>query len=404
VTEKLYYRDPSLLEFDASIREYTANGSVHEVVLDRTCFFPGGGGQPADMGNLGNAHVVEVKDRHDEIVHVVDAPPGAVGNRVRGIVDAARRYDFMAQHTGQHILSQALLTAGNLPTVSVHFGDETATIELEATSVEDTVLRAAEELANSIVGENRQVRIHEVDPKEAGRFPLRRTPPEVGRLRIVEVDSYDWAACSGLHVAATGRIGLIKIVAQEKIRGRTRLHVLIGGRAMEDYRRKVSTVQTLMRLLTCAETDIPARVEELARNARESERELGKVKVERAATDADAAVQQARNVGNVLLTARVFDGQGPAYLKAFAERIVAVPGRAVIAIDRSPQAFQWIVAHSIGDGIQLPGIISPLLGSLNARGGGRGAWMQGAGHSAGNAEAFGTAVEGALARAFGGPQ
>jgi alanyl-tRNA synthetase len=406
VTEKLYYHDPSLLEFDASIIMEAANGALHEVVLDRTCFFPGGGGQPADRGSLGNARVVEVKEHDAEIVHVLDSPPADIAQEagrqtVRGVVDAARRMDFMAQHTGQHVLSQALLNVGGLATVSVHFGEETTTIELETPTVAEDVLRKAEHLANSIIKENRPVRIHEVEPSEASRFPLRRTPPEVGRLRIVEVDGFDWAACSGLHVAATGQITLIKIVAQEKIRGRARILVLIGARAMDDYGRKIALVQTLSRVLTCGEADIPARVEELALTARESERELGRMRLERAVADADAVAAQAKKVGEALLIRQAFDGVGPVYLKAFAERVVAVSGRALIAVDRSPDAFQWIIAHSLGAHIELPPIVRPLLGLSNSKGGGRGAWMQGAGRPADSAAAFVDAVEEALSRALG---
>jgi alanyl-tRNA synthetase len=399
VTEKLFYHDPSLLEFDASIIEHRVNGTLHEVVLDRTAFFPGGGGQPADRGTLGGARVIDVKEQDGAIVHVMDSPaqgstPGATGARLHGVVDEVRRRDFMVQHTGQHVLSQALLTAGGLPTVSVHFGDETTTIELETPAAAETVLRQAEALANSIIRENRPIRTHDVDPAEASRFPLRRTPPEVGRLRIVEVDSYDWAACSGLHVAATGEIVLIKIVAQERIRGRARIHALIGARAMDDYGKKISLVQNLTRLLTCGEADISARVEELARSARENEKELKRLRTERAAIDADAA-------GPSSLVLRVLDGAGPDYLKAFAERIVASPGRAVVVLDRLADSFQWIVAHSLGPEVALHRIVAPLLSKAGARGGGRGAWMQGAGRPAEAAAGFADEVAAALSVTLG---
>ncbi|HUI69086.1 MAG TPA: alanyl-tRNA editing protein [Spirochaetia bacterium] len=398
MTEKLYYQDPSLLEFDASIQEHRADGTLHEVVLDRTCFFPGGGGQPADRGLLGEARVVDVKERDNEIVHVVDAALGSAGTLVHGAVDAARRQDFMAQHTGQHVLSEALLKVAGLATVSVHFGDETTTIELETPGVSDKIISGAEELANSVIRENRQIRIHDIDPKDVGRFPLRRAPPEVGRLRIVEVDSYDWAACSGLHVASSAQIGLIKIVSQEKIRGRARIHTLIGRRAIEDYGRKVSLVQSLTRLLTCGEADIPTRVEELVRSARENEKELGRLRLVSAVADADASIQHAKVLGDVLLIRKDLEGAGPAYLKAFTERVVASPGRVVVTVDRTGDGFQWIVAHSIGARVELPVVIKPIIASTGVRGGGRGAWMQGAGASADGAPQFAGAVEEALAR------
>jgi len=392
VTEKLFYHDPTHLEFDASITDYAEKGALLEVALDRTAFFPGGGGQPADRGILGGARVVDMKERDEDIVHVVEREKGlGPGARVHGSVDGARRRDFMIQHTGQHVLSQALLAAGGLPTVSVHFGDETTTIELDAPSVPEAVLREAEERANSIVRENRPIHVHEVDPSEASRFPLRRTPPEVGRLRIVEVGAFDWAACSGLHVGATGEIILIKIVDQEKIRGRTRIHALIGSRAMDDYGRKVALVQNLTRLLTCGESDVASRVEELLRGARENEREMKRLRAERAVSDADSAAQSR-------LVRKVLDGAGPDYLKAFAERVVASPGRAVILVDRSPDGFQWIVAHSLGDAARLPHLVTPLLAKAGARGGGRDAWMQGAGRPAEAAVGFADAVVDALSR------
>lgn len=396
MTEKLFYHDPTLLEFDASITDYAENGALLEVALDRTAFFPGGGGQPSDRGTLGGARVVDMKERDDDIVHVVESQKGlGPGVRVHGSVDGLRRRDFMIQHTGQHVLSQALLATGGLPTVSVHFGDETTTVELDAPSVPEAVLHEAEERANSIVRENRPIRVHEVDSSEVSRFPLRRTPPEVGRLRIVEVGSFDWAACSGLHVGATGEIILIKIVGQERIRGRTRIHALIGPRAMDDYGRKITLARNLTRLLTCGESDIASRVEELLRTIRENERELKRLRAERAVLDADSTAQSR-------LVSRVFDGAGVDYLKAFAERVVASPGRAVVVVDRSADGFQWIIAHSLGDAVTLPQLVTPFFSKAGARGGGRGAWMQGGGHPAAAAAGFAEAVAQAVSRTLEG--
>ena len=228
VTEKLYYADPDALEFEAAIVRAAALADGRcEVVLDRTAFYPGGGGQPADRGVLGGVRVLEVREEENgDIVHVLQRPLPA--GRAAGAVDAARRRDFMAQHTGQHIFSQALVRAGRLDTVSVHFGDDETTIELKADSVEEPVLRAAEEIANAVIQENRRVILHEIDRAEVSKLPLRRTPPDEGRLRIVEVESFDWAACGGVHVRSAGSVFMVKAVSQERIRGRVRLHVHEG--------------------------------------------------------------------------------------------------------------------------------------------------------------------------------
>lgn len=399
VTERLYYADNSLLEFDASILKYGPRGPLHEVVLDRTCFFPGSGGQPADTGTLGGARVTCLEERDGDIVHVVDAP--LADGPVHGVVDGARRRDFMAQHTGEHVLAQALLRAGNLPTVSVHFGDETTTIELSAPVVPDDVIARAEEIANTAIMENRKVLIHEADPSEASRFPLRRKPPEVGRLRVVEIEGYDWVGCSGVHVSSTGQLLLIKVISQEKIRGHARLHVLIGQRALADYGRKVALAQALSRALTCGEEHIQARVEELLKDAREKERELKKARAVQAVAAAREAVSQGKQAGRALVVRGESDGAGAEYLKAFADEAISAPGRAVIVVDRSENGFQWIAAHSLGADVDLAAIVKPLLQSAGAKGGGRAAWVQGSGADREAATGFAAAVADALTRTLG---
>jgi alanyl-tRNA synthetase len=343
--------------------------------------------------------VVEVGYREEEIVHVVE--PAISSGPVHGSVDAGRRRDFMEQHTGQHIFSQALVTAGDLETVSVHFGEDDTTIELKADAVDARVVRSAEEIANTIIKENRRVILHEIDRSEVSRFPLRRTPPEAGRLRIVEVEGFDWAACGGVHVASTGAVFLAKAVGQEKIRGRVRVHVMMGGRALEDYGRKISLAQGLSRALTCGESSILGRVEELVKNERDAARELRRVKLQRAVADAEESAATGHPLAGALCVRRVFDAAGIEYLKAFAEKVVAAAGRVVIAMDRGPDGFQWIVAHSLGEQADLPGLIAGLMPVAGAKGGGRGARMQGVGERSEAIDGFADAIEEALARALG---
>ena len=403
VTEKLYHVEPGLLAFDARVLLVSRTDSRCEVVLDRTCFYPGGGGQPADTGILGASRVVETAYRGEQIVHVVEPAwaAEALGTEVRGVVDAGRRRDFMEQHTGQHIFSQALVRAGRLDTVSVHFGEEDTTIELAADGVEERIIRMAEDIANGVIKENRRVIQHEIDPSEVSRFPLRRTPPDAGRLRIVEVESFDWAACGGVHVASSGEVFLAKAVGQEKIRGRVRVHVMIGRRALEDYGRKIALVQGLSRTFTCGESSLETRVQEMVAREKAAARELRGLRVSQAAAVADAAVAAAPGTGSVMIVRRVFDDLGPDYLKAFVERVTASPGRAAIAVDRGPAGFQWIVAHSLGDGLDLSALLPPLFDAARVKGGGRGGRMQGAGSRAADAEGFAAGVHEALARLLG---
>jgi alanyl-tRNA synthetase len=400
VTERLYYADSSMLQFEATVvRTASLPEGLCEVVLDRTCFYPGGGGQPCDLGTLDDDRVLEVREQNEEIVHVVSNTP--TRDRVRGLVDKTRRRDFMIQHTGQHIFSQALVRAGKLETVSVHLGDDDTTIELKADGVDDEVLRKAEQIANEVVRENRRVIHHEVDRAEISKFSLRRTPPDEGRLRIVEVDAYDWAACGGVHVATSGEVFLLKVVSQERIRGRVRIHLMIGDRAFADYGRKVALTQGLSQALTCGEDSILVRVKEMLASERNAARELRKLRTEQASEDADASVAGAKKIGDTLLIRRVFDGRGPEYVKAFVERVVTTPGRIGLAADRGKDSFLWLIAHSLGDRLELSTIVTKHFGVASAKGGGRGGRMQGVGARVESLELFVDAIEGELAKALG---
>ncbi len=254
--------------------------------------------------------------------------------------------------------------------------------------------------ANGIIRENRPVLLHEIDRAEVSLFPLRRTPPDEGRLRIVEVQDFDWAACGGVHVSSSGEVFLVKAVSQEKIRGRVRIHVMIGGRAFEDYRRKIALAQGLTRALTCGEDSILGRVQEMLIAEKEATRELRRLRAAQAAADADAALPGARKVPGAVLVRRVFDECGPDYLKAFVERLLSAPGRIIIAADRGKDSFQWIVAQSVGDRLELALIVPGHFDTAGAKGGGRGARMQGVGSRPEALEKFAEAVEAGIIRAL----
>jgi alanyl-tRNA synthetase len=397
MTERLYYDDSYRFAFDARVISTRQGPKGWETTIDRTCFYPGGGGQPEDRGTLAGRALLSIEERGDDIVHVLDGEP--VGVEVHGEIDAARRLDYMAQHTGEHLLSQCLLAAGNLATVSVHFGGETTTIELAADAAPEAVLADAERRANAVARENRKVSTRELDRAEALKLPLRRAPPEGGRLRIVEIEGFDMAACGGVHVASTGSIAPLKITGVERIRGRVRIHAMMGERAIADYGRKLALSQALCRILTCGEGDIPRRVGELAENERGLSRELRQLRAAQAVQAAAEAVAAGRALpagsdgGPRLLVSRLFESFGDAPVKAFVDAVVSAPGRVVAAVDRSADGFRWTVAHSLkAGGMDLAALVKPVLAALGLRGGGRPALVQGAGPDPAKAEAFLEAV------------
>ena len=223
MTEALYYKNAYQFQFQAKVIKRVEIKDKGGVVLDQTCFYPEGGGQPADRGNLNGIRVSDVRKIDGEIIHFMDQP--LPSDQVEGIVNQEWRLEYMQQHTGQHILSQALLKVGKCQTVSVHFGDSYTAIETNKEKISDQILNDVEKLANEIINENVPVNLLWVDPAEVDRYHIRRPPPDVSKVRIVQIENFDAAACGGLHISRTGEVGLVKVIGKEKIRGHTRVHV-----------------------------------------------------------------------------------------------------------------------------------------------------------------------------------
>lgn len=235
MTERLYYTDSHLTEFEATLRSAATGADGRTtVVLDRTAFYPTSGGQPFDLGTINGTPVLDVVDGEDgSILHVVASPiePGPV----HGVIDRVRRLDHMQQHTGQHVLSAAFDRVLGVPTVSFHMGAESATIDL-AREVSAIEIARAEAEANRIVWSDRPVTVRFVEPEEAARLPLRKESRREGTLRLVEVEEFDLSACGGTHVTRTGAIGIIAIGAAERFRGGSRVEFFCGGRALSTLR------------------------------------------------------------------------------------------------------------------------------------------------------------------------
>ena len=209
MTEKLYYKDPRMESFQAQLVHQMQEGDHWIVVLDRTAFYPEGGGQPADRGLLNGIPVIDVREREGEVYHVLPEALNQEGP-VQGRIDFPTRFDFMQQHTGQHIVSASLIETAGYPTISASLGESYTAVEIDINSIQDAEIEAAEVLANRTVTRNLPVRTHWIQPEEAEHYHLRKPPPDVQRLRIVEIEGTDSAACAGIHVEKTGEVGLIK--------------------------------------------------------------------------------------------------------------------------------------------------------------------------------------------------
>ncbi|MEX2660575.1 MAG: alanyl-tRNA editing protein, partial [Vicinamibacterales bacterium] len=321
MTERLYYEDPALAQFEARVTHVDIVDGRQNVRLDRTAFYPTSGGQPFDTGTLGGARVIDVVDDEDgDVRHVVEGTL-TEGASVEGRVDWTRRFDHMQQHTGQHVLSAAFETLLHARTESFHLGADGATIDL-AREVTPQEIARAEEDANRIVWEDRPVTIRFVDATEAAALPLRKPPAREGTLRLIDVEGYDLSGCGGTHVARTGAIGIIAVAGWERFKGGMRVGFVCGGRALRAHRRLRDVVTDGARLLSVMQDEIPAGIERLQVEAKEERRQVKDLQLKLAGHEGAALAASA--IDGVVVAA--LDGWDQNGLKGIATAIAARPG------------------------------------------------------------------------------
>jgi len=403
MTELLYYNDSRLSRFKARLLHQEPANGLWAVILDRTAFYPEGGGQPADTGKLNDVAVVDVQKRGEEVLHYLNQPLEP-DRMVEGIVDWSRRFEYMQQHTGQHIVSASLIAAAGHHTVSAYLGPRYTAVEIATDSIGEEEIEAAASLANRRVCENRPVHIHWVRPEEAQRFALRKPPPDVQLLRIVEIEGLDCAACAGVHTATTGEVGLIKYDGLERIRGRLRLHWLIGERAFGDMRYKDRLTAALNRELTCGSEDILNSVVQLKTTLREKEQRIALLERSLAEQEIRQLLERAEKQNGIRIVRAVFRGRESSMVQAIYQNLLEQPQTVVLLVNLDKSALQWRIGCS--DDLDLPWkrILPGLYPLIGAKGGGRSNSWQGVGGRPEQTDGFLDAVQEALReRLQGGP-
>ncbi len=308
MTQRLYYEDVHLRSFEATVLEARSVDGRPAVLLDRTAFYPTGGGQLHDKGTIADIPVIDVFTEGDAVVHVLklDGPPPE--GTVKCELDWKRRFNHMQQHTGQHILSAAFAEIIEVDTVGFHLGGESVTIDLDTAKIHKADIDTVEDLANSVVTYNFPVRAWFPTEAELAEIKLRKAPPKTAKLRVVQIHSFDTTACGGTHVTDTGEVGIIKILRCEKRGEKTRVEFRCGRLALLDYRAKNATANTLAAALTVGTWEIVDAVERLRTD----------YKVLRSAYN-KAHTALLTHEGNALLNSAVQHGKVRIIRRAFAE-------------------------------------------------------------------------------------
>jgi alanyl-tRNA synthetase len=380
-TERIYFTDASILEFSAQVVDVKSTGEDERVVLDKTAFYPTGGGQPNDTGLLNMVRVVDViEDEAGTIFHVVKEPGRIqIGESVTGQIDRARRLDHMQQHSGQHILSQAFIQACNAETRSFHLGAETSTIDIELYSPNDDAMRAAEEVANQIIFDDRPMRVHLVNEEGAARLPLRKEAAVRGDIRVIEVEDFDWSPCGGTHATRTGQIGLIAIKSYERAKKMTRVEFVCGWRALSEYRQANATASATARLFSSARDAAP----ELAARALEENKALKKRLRDLLdlAVSAEAAQLLAETVAtnNFKVVERAYEGRDVEELRLLASKLVALGPAVALLGTKDASSARLVFARSASLPQDMGKLLTEACNLLGGRGGGRPDHAQGGG-------------------------
>lgn len=385
MTVRLYDSDSYLTTFSAAVVRSAGSGNRPAVLLDRTAFYPSSGGQPHDTGTLDGVSVLDVMEQDGGILHVLESPIRK-GRAVTGRIDWGRRLDHMQQHTGQHILSRAFILETGAETVGFHLGSEICTVDLDKPGFTDEEILNVENLANQTVMENRTVRTHRVNPEEAVRFDLRKTPVSGPSVRVVEIDGFDANGCCGTHLKSTGEAGLIKIQRTEKYKGGTRVTFLCGFRALADYQKKQRLTGEAAAVLNGSESELIENLERWRTERKQGQKRMKDLARRLTELESAALLRDAEGIGPYRLIVRFFPDRDPEGLQASIRSLVRQENTvALLGCTLGKEVRLFLGCHpSIP--LDMEDVLRQTVPIIAGRGGGTANLAQGAGSETGRIE------------------
>lgn len=397
MTERLYYHDSHLLEFAATITATETLDDVRAtgVILDRTAFYPTGGGQPTDTGTIDRWRVAECRDLGERgVLHVLadeEKTTPRVGDTIIGRVDPERRRDHLQQHTGQHILSQAFVALYGAETRGFRMLTQTAEIDVALVDASDERIEQAVDLANRIIWEDRPLRIRHVSAEEAKTLPLRKDSERAGELRLIEIEDYDLSPCGGTHAHRTGEVGTIAVRAWERAKkDLTRIEFVAGARALDDYRAANRTTRRIAALMSVRRDDACASIARLVEENKTLLRRLRPLEEMAARSEADELLRDAarRTSDDARIVTRVFPDRNTDDLKRLAQNLIAGPRVVALlaATSEADKRAQFVFARSADLSDDMNKLLKENMAAVGVRGGGSNSLAQGGAAEIGDVE------------------
>ena len=365
-TEKLFYQDTYLKTFTATVVDCQARKQGYAIVLDRTCFYPEGGGQPGDQGTLNGVPVTDTHEKDGLVLHYTDTPL-EIGTAVTGEIDWARRFDLMQQHSGEHMVSGVVHRIYGFDNVGFHMGADMITIDFSGILTEEQLLEVEREV-NRRIWLDSEVKCWYPSPEELKDIPYRSKKELTGSVRIVEFPGADICACCGTHVRRTGEIGLVKLLTVQKFHSGVRVEMLAGGRAYEYLNDIVAQNRQVSQLLSAKVRETAKSVKNLAAELEEKKGQL--FAMENAQFEAKA--RELAGQGDVLVR---MDNLSPDGVRRCAIAVQETcGGRAAVFSGDDESGYKYAVGQKDGD---LRAWVKELNSALSGRGGGKPGFVQG---------------------------
>ncbi|WP_017381278.1 alanyl-tRNA editing protein [Paenisporosarcina sp. TG-14] len=348
------------------------------VTLEETLFYPTGGGQPHDTGMINSVQVIDVEEVEGEIRHYLAKPLLEVGEAVNIEIDWTRRFDFMQQHAGQHILTASFVELFDIQTTSFHLGKELVTIDLDIKDVSTEQLLKVEKRANQLILENRPIETRWVTKDELKDYPIRKQVAVEEDIRLVIIPEFDYNGCGGTHPSSTGQIGALKILDTEMQKGKIRIHFVCGGRVLQQLHRKQKTLQEVTHLLSAPEEGLALAVKVILDNSKKLEKTLEETHEQLMNYEVKELLGGIQQEG--MSIERVFRQRPIQELQKIARLTVAQATNCrVIFIAENDGLLQIVLARGTENQTNMKQLILQILPLINGKGGGTESFAQGGG-------------------------
>lgn len=384
--EKLYYEDQYIREFLAELVAVKEENGKFLIILDRTAFFPGGGGQFSDRGTIDGHEIIDVYEENGVVYHVSKTKPIKI-HRLKCEIDWERRVDGMSQHFAQHLLSGCFYTLFNANTKSIHIGDKISTIDIEGNITEEQI-REAEIFANKKIAENIKVEFLTPSKKELKKLKLRRDLPTTNEeIRVVKIGDLDLNACCGVHLGSTIELCHIKLKRFEKNKGNTRIEYLAGTRAIDDAISKDNFAREICRYLSSSENEAINGIKNINERLRLALEQKKKIEDEIAAYQMKEMITSAENINGISVVEKVYEAQDIKYVNKIATKLTENDNIIAFMAIKNDGRINFIFAASKNiKNINIGSILKDAITLIDGKGGGSNYLAQGAGKDNGNLE------------------